>query len=60
MTFGSRRLNASQVKDLPTELQYLTVVKSLKAFQFYLLGKATTVYTHHEAPKWLLTNDSAA
>lgn len=58
MTFGNRRLNIRKAKRLLTESWYLTVVKSLKTFQLYLLGKAATVYTHHKVPKWLLTSET--
>jgi transposase InsO family protein len=58
VAFGSRKLNKAEKNYSTTERECLAVMEALKAYRPYLLGREFTIYTDHQALKWLLTRSN--
>ncbi len=56
VSYYSKKLNAAQRNYSATDKEALALVLSVRAFRVYLSGGKTTVYTDHEALKYIYGN----
>ena len=54
IAYGGRKLNPAERNYSVTEREALAVVAGIKHFQHYLYGRKFTVFTDHNAVRWLM------